>query len=360
MRPNGCSSSAATCPLSLHSTRSLVDGMLPRTRLHALWTLDGLDALPAALVVRALDDVSADVRKSAVRLSERWLALGDATMTTAVTARVDDASPEVRRQVAASLGEVPAGPREELLATMVGRYGDDPVVMDASLSGMGAGGLALMDALRARKLETPLRRAALTMVAATLTRAADERPVQQLLSTVADPLTPAWQRDALLGGVEVALLNTPMPGSSGRRGGGPSADAPCTTCPGGRAGPGGAPAFPTAPASTSTGRGNDGPRLRLAARPAIADSQAAAAHRAGRATLSGSRTSRVAGQGRRSGCCGVDARGTGTVRRGQGSVRRAMSGLPSAGWPRFGQSRSADRRLGASSTARSKRSRACS
>ena len=58
---------------------------LPRTRLHALWTLDGLDALPAALVVRALDDASADVRRSAVRLAERWLALGDATMTTAVS-----------------------------------------------------------------------------------------------------------------------------------------------------------------------------------------------------------------------------------------------------------------------------------
>jgi len=248
--------------------------VLPRTRLHALWTLDGLDALPSSLVVRALEDVSADVRRSAVRLAERWLAERDATVTTAVAARMDDASPDVRRQVAASLGEVPAGTREEMLATMVGRYGDDPVVMDAALSGMGTGGLALMDALRAKGLETPLRRAALTMVAATLTRAAEEKSVQHLLATVADPKTPMWQRDALLGGVEIALLNSAMPGSAARRGGGPASGAPCPTCPGGRAGPGGAPAFATpAAAATTTGRGNDGPRLRLAAKPPIADGQ---------------------------------------------------------------------------------------
>jgi mono/diheme cytochrome c family protein len=246
---------------------------VPRTRLLALWTLDGLEALPAALVLRALDDASSDVRRSAVRLAERWLAERDATVTMAVVARMDDASPDVRRQVAASLGEVPAGVREEMLATMVARYGDDLVVMDAALSGMGTGGLALMEALRAKSVETPLRRAALTMVSATLTRAADEKPVQQLFATVADPLTPEWQRDALLGGVEVALLNNAMPGSAARRGGGPATEAPCTTCPGGRAGPGGAPAFPTAPAATTGGRGNDGPRLRLTAKPPIADSQ---------------------------------------------------------------------------------------
>jgi mono/diheme cytochrome c family protein/glucose/arabinose dehydrogenase len=255
---------------------------LPRTRLQALWTLEGLGKVSAALVAGALNDTSADVRRSAVRLAEPWIRNSDAVLTAAVTARIDDVSPEVRRQVAASLGELPSGAREQQLAVMVERYGDDPVVMDAALSGMGAG-TALMNVLRARSLETPLRRAALTMVAATLVRAAHEPSVQTLLSTIADPEPPAWQRDALLGGLEVALLNVAMPGSPARRGGGPAAgNAPCSTCPGGRAGPGGAPAFPTGPARGETaaanagGRGNDGPRLRLAAKPPIADTSAAA------------------------------------------------------------------------------------
>src|SRR6516164_2559677 len=44
-----------------------------RTKLHALWTLDGLDTIDVASVRKALTDSNADVRASAVRLSERWL-----------------------------------------------------------------------------------------------------------------------------------------------------------------------------------------------------------------------------------------------------------------------------------------------
>src|SRR6185503_3738256 len=60
-----------------------------RTRLHALWTLDGLDAIEVATVRKALGDVNADVRASAVRLSERWLDR-DQALRAAVLALADD------------------------------------------------------------------------------------------------------------------------------------------------------------------------------------------------------------------------------------------------------------------------------
>jgi mono/diheme cytochrome c family protein/glucose/arabinose dehydrogenase len=254
-------------------------GSKPHVRVQALWTLEGLDQLSATLVIDALNDSSGDVRRSAVRLAEPWLRNGDGGLTTAVTSRLDDTSVEVRRQVAASLGELPLGVREQQLAVALERYGDDPIVMDAALSGMGTAGPSLMSVLRERNIETPLRRAALTMVAATLVRAGEESSVQAALSTIADPESALWQRDAILGGFEVALLNVTMPGSRGRRGGPPASDAPCNTCPGGRAGPGGAPAFPSAPAgrggavpnTNAGGRGTDGPRLRMAVKPAVAD-----------------------------------------------------------------------------------------
>src|SRR4029450_11396115 len=44
-----------------------------RTRVHALWTLDGLAAATPATVAKALEDPSRDVRGAAVRLAERWL-----------------------------------------------------------------------------------------------------------------------------------------------------------------------------------------------------------------------------------------------------------------------------------------------
>src|SRR5262249_9846472 len=44
-----------------------------RPRLHALWTLDGIDAIQPATVISALEDPSRDVRLSAIRVAERWL-----------------------------------------------------------------------------------------------------------------------------------------------------------------------------------------------------------------------------------------------------------------------------------------------
>ena len=59
---------------------------------------------------RRLRDVNADVRASAVRLSERWLA-SDPALKSAVIALADDKNWNVRRQVAASIGEMPAADR---------------------------------------------------------------------------------------------------------------------------------------------------------------------------------------------------------------------------------------------------------
>ena len=63
---------------------------------------------------------------------------------------------------------------------------------------------------------------------------------------IADTNRASWQRAALLRGAEVAWLGASMPGAprpTGRRGGASSAALPCPTCPGGRAGPGGAYAY---------------------------------------------------------------------------------------------------------------------
>ena len=84
----------------------------PRTRLHALWTLDGIDAIEPAIVERALEDTSRDVRASAIRIAERWLGEANHPIQAAVLKRLDDPDWAVRYQLAASLGAMPPGPRE--------------------------------------------------------------------------------------------------------------------------------------------------------------------------------------------------------------------------------------------------------
>ncbi|MUH37508.1 cytochrome C [Zobellia amurskyensis] len=72
-------------------------------RLHAIWTLDGLDAIDKPLVLAALQDEDARVRAAALRVSEPFLKSGDASVFEAVQALKSDKDPEVLQQVVLSL-----------------------------------------------------------------------------------------------------------------------------------------------------------------------------------------------------------------------------------------------------------------
>jgi len=217
----------------------------PRTRLHALWSLDGIDAIEPAVVEKALEDTSRDVRASAIRIAERWLGEANHQIQGAVAKRLDDPDWAVRYQLAASVGAMAPRRRDRAAVTLLERYGGDPVAVDAVLSGLrGSEAVVLERMLRANAPQTPNREAVITMLAATIVRSAQAAPGQILFGWVADGRRAGWQRAALLRGVEVAWLGASMPGTpAGRRASISPATLPCPTCPGGRAGPGGAYAY---------------------------------------------------------------------------------------------------------------------
>jgi mono/diheme cytochrome c family protein len=255
--------------------------------VKALWVLDGTDSIDVPTITRALADSSRDVRTSAVRIAERWLGDPNSPIQAAVAKLIDDPDWQVREQLAASLGTLPSGLKEDALGSLLKRYGDDPITMDAALSGVRGGEPALLDRLlQSDAPQTAAHEAAIVMVSATIMRAGQDAPVQTVLAAIADAKRPTWQRAALVRGAEVAVVpNTPMPGMP-RRGVAPSITqtalatpgAPCPSCPGGRAGPGGAYAFGDARGDTPAGRAGGpggrgggrggGPRLQLQREPA--------------------------------------------------------------------------------------------
>lgn len=79
----------------------------PQTRVHALYSLAGLDSLGDVELLAGLGDASPRVREHAVKLAERRLA-DSAPLREKVVTLADDADPKVRLQVAFSLGEAPA------------------------------------------------------------------------------------------------------------------------------------------------------------------------------------------------------------------------------------------------------------
>ncbi len=247
-------------------------------RLRALWTLDGTDTIDQPTVLAALDDPSRDVRVSAIRLSERWLSPPVVAVRDALLGKVDDPDWNVREQLAATLGALPPADRESAVATVLERHGDDPIVVDAALSGLSDDAPAALDRLLSATAETPAVDASITMLAATIVRAGKDAPVQIVLGDVATATRPEWQRSALLRGAEVAILNAPMPGAPVRptaAAGTGRAAAACPTCPGARSGPGGASAFPeprqanATPAAAPARGANRGPMLRLDHEPSF-------------------------------------------------------------------------------------------
>ncbi len=226
-----------------------------RTRLHALWALDGLDAIEPATVTRALGDNSRDMRVSALQISERWLGQPNAAVQAAVLPLIDDKDWAVRRQFAGTAGALPQGVRETTMVTVLERFADDPFVMDAVLSGTAGSEAALLTRLLQSTGQTPQREAAVTMLAATLVKGGKDPTVQDLLQWMADGGRPTWQRESLLRGAEAALLGAALPGNPPRQAA--AAASLANNAPGSRAGPGGAPAFPAAPRGAGgRGRGN--------------------------------------------------------------------------------------------------------
>ena len=239
-----------------------------RTRLHALWTLDGLNAVTPATVAKALDDSARDVRAAAVRIAERWLGEEVHPLQSQVIAMVNHSDWAVRQQAVASLGSLPPGLRERSLAAVLAEYSLDPIVADTALSGLRGGEAAVLAMLLQPDVErTERREAAITVVAATIAKSGQESALLELFQGIADPARPDWKRSAVLQGAEVAFAGAPMPGTPSPARASNSTNPPCPTCPGGRAGPGGAYAFPRPADWPGPGGRSNAPALRLTREP---------------------------------------------------------------------------------------------
>ena len=191
--PNGWRRDTAQRLLVERGERSAVASLLPlardardwRTRLHALWTLDGLDAVEPPLVEAALQDSSPAVRAAAIRIAERWLGEVNHPIARAVLDRLDDRDWTVRRQLAASIGVLPAAARETAAASLLERYDDDPVTVDAVLSGLRGSEHAVLESLTASA--APVRaQASIAVLTATIVRSAREENIRSVLASIAD------------------------------------------------------------------------------------------------------------------------------------------------------------------------------
>lgn len=88
-------------------------------RIHALWTLEGLEAIDKPTLFKAFTDSDAQVRKTAVWISEVYLKKKNADVIEKLAALKADPSPDVRIQLALSLRSYKTLRTQELTKTLL-------------------------------------------------------------------------------------------------------------------------------------------------------------------------------------------------------------------------------------------------
>lgn len=71
--------------------------------MHALWTLEGLEGIDKEVLLKAMEDKDAEVRKAAIRISEQYLKKDDNQIIEKLEELKDDDSYEVLTQLVLSL-----------------------------------------------------------------------------------------------------------------------------------------------------------------------------------------------------------------------------------------------------------------
>jgi putative membrane-bound dehydrogenase-like protein len=182
--------------------KQAVEAQRPLCRLHALCTLDGLGALSAEVLKKALADPEPGVRRHAIRLCETLLTKSP-ELGMALVRLVHDADPQVRMQLAYTLGEW-ADPRAgEALGRLAVQDAGDRFLTTAVLSSVNKQNLdALLLTVLAGDKHAPPPAALTENLLLLANKLGDAKTLINVLDRVGAPENghyAAWQYAALAG-----------------------------------------------------------------------------------------------------------------------------------------------------------------
>jgi mono/diheme cytochrome c family protein/glucose/arabinose dehydrogenase len=169
-------------------------------RLHALWTLDGIDGVDWPTVQAALADADVDVAVAAARLSERFLGEHTTRTLEALTARAEWGEPKFLRQMALSLGNGPVREVDVTLQRLATTHGGLPFMADAIVSSLhGREGAAFAHLVAAGQ---PAAADVVASLAAAILQSKDAGQIDALLAPLESAETPHWLADSILDGID--------------------------------------------------------------------------------------------------------------------------------------------------------------
>ena len=178
------------------------------TRVHALWTLDGLGRLDPTLLKDALQDDEPGVRENAILLTEVYLTDAPA-LADALLALEDDPHPRVRFQLLNTLGEIDTDAAVAARRRLLAKDIEDEWMQIAALLALPDDHAGLFETTLAqlKDRETEGRATYLGRIATIVGAGDDREAVRGLIGSVTTDTVPgsAWWRAAALKGLAEGL-----------------------------------------------------------------------------------------------------------------------------------------------------------
>jgi putative membrane-bound dehydrogenase-like protein len=183
-----------------HLRKMAAEGRSAVSRIHALWTLDGLNALQATDVQRAMGDAHSVVRENAVRLAESRVRASEVLFAILLKLATDEDA-RVRFRTALALGEVADARAVDALAAIARRDGGDAWTRAAVLSSIGQRSHEFLRAFVRAPSASAVVRPAVTQDLGRIFGAAEtpERCLDLLLAIAGADGDFGWQPAALAG-----------------------------------------------------------------------------------------------------------------------------------------------------------------
>ena len=172
-------------------------GATPVHRLHALWTLEGLNAIDGPTVAAALADEDAKVRANAVRIAEPRL--GEQSVLADVLKLKDDASPDVQLQFVLTMS---SARQDDAVAHVLANHSADYKLREAAVSGLARREIDFIERLLGDvqwQTSSDARQDVFTDVARAVTRRYDGKEMLRLAELIGlQPAERQWQQLAML------------------------------------------------------------------------------------------------------------------------------------------------------------------
>lgn len=133
--PNGWWRNTAQKLIVLKNDQSVVGDLTsilasdknPLKRLHALWTIEGLDAISKDIVKNAINDKDPRVRAAAIRISDRYVKANDADMIEALKPLANDTDFEVLQQLILTF-RIQNEATKETVKNIAAKYPDNELI----------------------------------------------------------------------------------------------------------------------------------------------------------------------------------------------------------------------------------------